>query len=204
MSTCPPADRPSRRNHDSADECRKSGPSSASGSRRIPLEHPLSIYEMCGPAGAPRRHRPPSPRFSLTARCGRAAANDRATCEGARATRQPCSSTRTGAQRIVRRKFDRFLCQNCVRYPRNPGQTPRFTGTLGAQRALVRFGVRQQARAESISKRIPSSAFARAWVQRELRRDVPPKRRLSLSRTAVRPPVALSMRATQERRTRSG
>ncbi len=34
MSTCPSAARPSRRNRDSADECSRSGPSSASGSRK--------------------------------------------------------------------------------------------------------------------------------------------------------------------------
>lgn len=34
MSTCPSAARPSRRNLDSADECSRSGPSSASGSRK--------------------------------------------------------------------------------------------------------------------------------------------------------------------------
>jgi len=38
----------------------------------------------------------------------------------------------------------------------------------------MRFGVRQHARLESISKRAPSSASARVWVRRELRRDVSP------------------------------
>ena len=67
MSTCPPADRPRRRNRDSADECPRSAPSSASGSRKTVtassnetpcfaalasafrgshLEHVFSIYEM--------------------------------------------------------------------------------------------------------------------------------------------------------------
>ena len=41
----------------------------------------------------------------------------------------------------------------------------------------MELSVRQHARTESISKRAPSSASARVWVQRELRRDVSPKRR---------------------------
>lgn len=81
MSTRPSADCPSRRNRDSVDECCRSGPSSASGSKKtvtasskvtpcfaalasaFPLEHVFSIYGMWRHAGDDGAGRPsPVPR----------------------------------------------------------------------------------------------------------------------------------------------
>ena len=151
MSTCPLADRPSRRNRHSADECCRSGPSSASGSRKtvtassnetpcfaalasafrgIPLEHAFSIYEMRGPAGTVlhRRHQ-----------CHRAVRSQ------------------------LRSVFVSELCQ----IPRDtPVKHRDLQGHSDAHRccrkslmegALVRVGMRQHARPESISKRAPST-----------------------------------------------
>jgi hypothetical protein len=58
--------------------------------------------------------------------------------------------TRIGAHGVVRRKFDRFLCQNCVRYPRKPQSNTVIYGDSDAHRccgkslmkcALVRVNV---------------------------------------------------------------
>ena len=66
---------------------------------------------------------------------------------------------------VCRCKSAAVLCQNCVTYPPDtPGQHRHLRGHAEADRccgksligsALVRFGVRQHARAESISKRAP-------------------------------------------------
>src|SRR5688572_29289883 len=125
MSTCPPADRPSRRNRDSADECCRSGPSSASGSRKTVT---ASSNEM--------------PCFAALASAFRGSHSnthlvytklvdplDRALLH-----------RRTGARRVVRRKFDLFLCQNCVTYPLKPrantviyGDTPIHIVVVGSR-----------------------------------------------------------------------
>jgi hypothetical protein len=78
------------------------------------------------------------------------------------------------------------LCQNCVTYPAKlRANTATYVGApkhivvagkslIGG--ALVGFGVRQQARAESISKRAPSSASAHVRRSARATRDVAPKR----------------------------
>jgi hypothetical protein len=87
----------------------------------------------------------------------------------------------------ARRNDDQFCVRTVSDAPETRVKHRRLRGHVDAYQccgksligsALVRFSVRRHARADSISKRAPSSAFALVQVQRELRRDVPPKRRL--------------------------
>ena len=104
MSTRPPADRPSRRNRDSAEECCRSGPSSASGSRKTVT---ASSKE--------------TPCFAALASAFRGShSNTGLVYTKCAADWSTVRVTRTSAHRVVRRNCESFLCQNCVTYPPKP------------------------------------------------------------------------------------
>jgi hypothetical protein len=158
MSTRPLRDRPSRRNRDSADECCRSGPSSASGSRKTLTAS--SNETACFTALASAFRGSHSNTYLVYTKCP--ARLDRA--------------ARTRAHGVVRRNCESgFVSELCHIPPETRGKYLQLRGHLNAYRcwvkslkgnALVGFGVRQHARSEPISKRAPSSASARACSPR--------------------------------------
>src|SRR4051812_30037785 len=111
MSTRPLRDRPSRRNRDSADECCRSGPSSASGSRKTLTAS--SNETPCFTALASAFRGSHSNTYLVYTKCP--ARVDRA--------------ARTRAHGLVRRNCESVLCQNCVTYTPKPWVNTMIYGT---------------------------------------------------------------------------
>ena len=94
---------PNRRNRDSADECCRSGPSSASGSRNTVTASSNQ-----------------TPCFAALASAFRGSHSNTHLVDTKGVARLGRRLTRTSVYRVVRRNCESFLCQNCVTYPAKP------------------------------------------------------------------------------------
>ena len=149
MSTSPPADRPSRRNRDSADECSRSGPSSASGSRKTVTAS--SNETPCFAALASAFRGSHSNTYLVYTKLSVPLQRDADHAYGGALERTPLFRSGSVSE----------LCHTPLKPRPN-------TASYGDTRismlreslmgtAVVGLGVRQHARAESLSKRAPST-----------------------------------------------
>ena len=170
MSTCPRADRPSRRNRDSADECCRSGPSSASGSRKTVTASSNETPCLAALASAFRGSH--SNTHLVYTKCSRLWSFSAvpqpviATCGSAHSPGQPCWLRLQMHTESYAVKSIGFCVRTVSHTPETLGQHRHLRGNAEADRccgksliesALVGLSVRQHARGDSISKRAPST-----------------------------------------------